>query len=95
MRRPSARSIEPGIGIPQPSEGQTLMLECKVSKREKGSQNVDVSWRGILATVRLTSTGNPVPGNQELYLAPSETIVEQVCRKNKKSRSGHSLMMTT
>jgi hypothetical protein len=29
-------------------------------------------------TVRLTSTGNPVPGNQEFCLAPSETMVEQV-----------------
>ena len=32
-------------------------------------------------TVRLTSNGDPVPGNQEFYLAPSETlhiIVEQV-----------------
>ena len=33
-----------------------------------------------LGTVRLTltSTGNPVPGNQEYCLAPSETMVEQV-----------------
>ncbi len=29
-------------------------------------------------TVRLTSTGNPVPGNREFRLAPSETIVGQV-----------------
>ena len=29
-------------------------------------------------TVRLTSTGNPVPGKQEFRLAPSETIVGQV-----------------
>ena len=30
------------------------------------------------ATVRLTSTDNPVPGKQEFCLAPSETIVGQV-----------------
>ena len=28
-------------------------------------------------TVRLTSTGNPVPGNQEFCLTPSETMIEQ------------------
>ena len=32
----------------------------------------------VLHTVHLTSTGNPVPGNQEYCLAPSETMVEQV-----------------
>jgi hypothetical protein len=31
-----------------------------------------------LGTVRLTSTGNPVPGNQDFCLAPNETMVEQV-----------------
>ena len=31
-----------------------------------------------VTTVRLTSTGNPVPGNQESCLVPSETMVEQV-----------------
>ena len=29
-------------------------------------------------TVRLTSTGNPVPGKREFRLAPTKTIVEQV-----------------
>ena len=31
-----------------------------------------------LGTVRLTSTGNPVPGNQDFCLAPNKTMVEQV-----------------
>ncbi len=44
-------------------------------------------------TVHLTSVDNPVPGNQEFCLAPSETIVELV--KNEKSQLGHSLRMVT
>jgi hypothetical protein len=31
-----------------------------------------------MCTVRLTSTGNLVPGNQKFCLAPSEAMVEQV-----------------
>ena len=34
-------------------------------------------------TVRLTSIGNPVPGNQELCLAPSKTMVEPPVKKNR------------
>ncbi len=46
-------------------------------------------------TVRLTSTGNPVSGNQEFCLAlSSKTMVEQV--KNKKSHmAGHGLRIKT
>ena len=36
-----------------------------------------ISNIGGLCTVRLTSTGNPVPGNKEFCLAPNETMVEQ------------------
>jgi hypothetical protein len=42
-------------------------------------------------TVRLTSIGNPVPGNQELCLVSSKTMVEQV--KNEKSHLEHGLRM--
>jgi hypothetical protein len=46
-----------------------------------------------IPTVHLTSTGNPVSGNQEFCLALSKTMVEQV--KNKKSHLGHGLRIKT
>ena len=44
-------------------------------------------------TVRSTSIGNPVPGNQEFCLVSSKTMVEQV--KNEKSHLEHGLRMKT
>jgi hypothetical protein len=35
-------------------------------------------FRPIVCTVRLTSTGNKVPGNQEFCIAPNKPMVEQL-----------------
>ena len=62
----------------------TSQIHCAISR----------TLRLWLCYCAMTSTSNPVPGNQEFCLAPSKTMVEQVKQK-KKSHSGHSLMMKT
>jgi hypothetical protein len=57
----------------------TKEAPCTLSPAPHLSPQVRRSYyASALHSVRLTSTGNPVPGNQEFCFAPSETMVEQI-----------------